>query len=176
MSNRRLIRRLNLHFSVLWALFWACSASLWGFRTVFLLHHGFTNSQVGLVSSLALLLPGWFKDPRQLVQGEWQEHNKLGYVEVTDCTARWSGSNYKGTYSYAWVQYENEPYTIEISRNGEKWLASLTFEDDDHALVDFHIVDRLPAEARKFIQERNKARNRPENEFILRFRRVEQKK
>ena len=57
MSNRRLIRRLNLHFSVLWALFWACSASLWGFRTVFLLHHGFTNSQVGLVSSLALLLP-----------------------------------------------------------------------------------------------------------------------
>ena len=57
MSSRRLIRRLNLHFSVLWALFWTCSASLWGFRTVFLLHHGFTNSQVGLVSSLALLLP-----------------------------------------------------------------------------------------------------------------------
>ena len=131
---------------------------------------------LSVLTSLALLLPGWFKDPRQLVLGEWQEHNKMGYVEVTDCTARWSGSNYKGTYSYAWIQYESEPYTIEITRNGEKWLASLTIEDDDHALVDFHIVDRLPAEARKFIQERNKARNRPENEFILRFRRVEQKK
>ena len=131
---------------------------------------------LSVLTSLALLLPGWFKDPRQLVLGEWQEHNKLGYVEVTQSTARWSGSNYKGTYSYAWIQYESEPYTIEISRNGEKWLASLTFEDDDHALVDFHIVDKLPAEARKYIQERNKARNRPENEFLLRFRRVEQKK
>ena len=57
MSNRRLVRRLNLHFSVLWALFWSSSAALWGFRSVFLLHHGFTNAQIGLVSSLALLLP-----------------------------------------------------------------------------------------------------------------------
>lgn len=57
MQNRRLIRRLNLHFSVLWGLFWASSACLWSFRTVFLLHYGFSNSQIGLVSSFALLLP-----------------------------------------------------------------------------------------------------------------------
>ena len=57
MQNRRLIRRLNLHFAALWGLFWASSACLWSFRTVFLLYHGFTNSQIGLVSSLALLLP-----------------------------------------------------------------------------------------------------------------------
>ena len=57
MPNRRLVRRLNLHFSVLWALFWASSACLWSFRTVFLLHYGFTNAQIGLVSSFALLLP-----------------------------------------------------------------------------------------------------------------------
>ena len=57
MSDRRLIRRLNLHFSVLWALFWSSSAALWSFRSVFLLYCGFTNSQIGLVSSCALLLP-----------------------------------------------------------------------------------------------------------------------
>ena len=57
MSDRRLIRRLNLHFSVLWALFWSSSAALWSFRSVFLLYCGFTNSQIGLVSSFALLLP-----------------------------------------------------------------------------------------------------------------------
>lgn len=57
MHNFRLVRRLNLHFSLLWALFWGSYASLWSYRTVFLLHHGFTNSQIGLVSSLALLLP-----------------------------------------------------------------------------------------------------------------------
>ena len=57
MSDRRMIRRLNLHFSVLWALFWSSSAALWSFRSVFLLYYGFTNSQIGLVSSCALLLP-----------------------------------------------------------------------------------------------------------------------
>ena len=57
MQNFRLVRRLNLHFSLLWALFWGTYATLWNYRTVFLLHHGFTNSQIGLVSSCALLLP-----------------------------------------------------------------------------------------------------------------------
>ena len=57
MTNRRLVRQLNLHFSFLWALFWSSSASLWGFRTVFLLHCGFSNSQIGLISSCALLVP-----------------------------------------------------------------------------------------------------------------------
>ena len=57
MPNRRLIRRLNLHFSVLWALYWIGWAALWGYLSVFLLHRGFTNSQIGLVSSCALLLP-----------------------------------------------------------------------------------------------------------------------
>ncbi len=57
MSDRRLVRRLNLHFSVLWALYWIGWAALWGYLSVFLLHRGFTNSQIGLVSSCALLLP-----------------------------------------------------------------------------------------------------------------------
>ena len=55
--NRSLVRKLNLHFSVLWALYWLGWAALWGYLSVFLLHRGFTNSQIGLVSSCALLLP-----------------------------------------------------------------------------------------------------------------------
>lgn len=127
---------------------------------------------LSLAASVALLLPGWFKDPRQLVQGEWQEYNKLGYVEVTDCTARWRGSNFRGTFQYSWLQDSSEPYSIEVSRNGEKWLVSLTFESDDLAIVDFHIIDKLPAEARDFIRQKNKAKNRPEDEVQLRFKRV----
>ena len=57
MQNRRLIRKLNLHFSILWSLYWIGWAALWGYLSVFLLHRGFTNSQIGLVSSCALLLP-----------------------------------------------------------------------------------------------------------------------
>lgn len=124
------------------------------------------------ISCAALLMPGWFKGPRELVQGEWQEANKLGYVEVTDCTARWQGGNYKATFNYAWIQTHDEPYTMEISRHGEKWLAGITFEDDDHAAVDFYIVDKLPPEARNFIRQKNRARNRPEDELKLLFRRV----
>lgn len=57
MSGSRLARRLNLHFSLLWILYWLGWAALWGYLSVFLLHRGFTNSQIGLVSSCALLLP-----------------------------------------------------------------------------------------------------------------------
>ncbi|MBP3499988.1 MAG: hypothetical protein J6J97_07875 [Akkermansia sp.] len=131
---------------------------------------------LSVLASVALLLPGWFKDPRELVQGEWQEFNKLGYVEVTDCTARWRGGNYRGTFHYQWLQDDSEPYSIEISRNEEKYLVSLTFESDDLAVVDFHIIDKLPPEAREFIRQKNKARNRPEDELKLRFKRVQSKK
>ena len=125
-----------------------------------------------VIGSMALLLPGCFKNPRELVLGEWQEVNKLGYVEVTDSTARWRGGNYKATFHYTWVQDDDEPYTVEVSRNGENWLADITFESDDVAEVNLRIFDQLPAEAQDFIRQKNKARNRPENELRMRFRRV----
>lgn len=125
-----------------------------------------------VIGSMALLLPGCFKNPRELVLGEWQEVNKLGYVEVTDSTARWRGGNYKATFHYTWVQDADEPYTVEVSRNGENWLADITFESDDVAEVNLRIFDQLPAEAQDFIRQKNKARNRPENELRMRFRRV----
>lgn len=55
--DRRFVRKLDLHFSILWGLYWIGWAAIWGFLSVFLLHRGFTNSQVGMVSSCALLLP-----------------------------------------------------------------------------------------------------------------------
>lgn len=131
---------------------------------------------LSVLGSLVLLLPGWFKDPRELALGEWQEQGKLGYVEVTDCTARWRGSNLRRTFQYTWVQTDSEPYTVEVSRNQEKWLAGVTFEDDDHATVNFYIIDKLPPEAQDFIRQKNKAKNRPEDEILLRFRRVIEEK
>lgn len=131
---------------------------------------------LSLVTSLAIMLPGWFKNPRELVQGEWQEWHKRGTVVVTDCTARWQSGRHKMTFQYAWVQDNSEPYTIEVSRHDQKWRIGVTFEDDDHALVNFYIVDKLPAEARDYIRKRNRAQNRPEDEFILRFRRLNVKK
>jgi len=53
----RALRRLERHFSLFWALYWGGWAVLWGCLSVFLLHRGFTNSQIGTVSSCALLLP-----------------------------------------------------------------------------------------------------------------------
>ncbi len=131
---------------------------------------------LSILSCAALLLPGWFKNPRELVQGEWQEFNKLGQVEVTDCTARWQSGNYRAAFRYNWLQDESEPYSIEISRNEEKYLVSLTFESDDLAVVDFHIMEKLPPEAREFIRQKNKARNRPEDELKMRFKRVKAEK
>lgn len=127
---------------------------------------------LSFICSLILMLPGWFRDPEKLVQGEWQEANKLGFVEVTDSTARWRGSNYKGTFHYTWVQTDSEPYTAEVSRHKDKWLIGITFEDDDHAVVDFYIMDKLPQEARDFIRQKNRAKSRPEDELKLRFRRI----
>lgn len=127
---------------------------------------------ISLAGCILLLCSGLFKDPRQLVQGEWQEINKMGIVDVTDCTARWNGSNHRANMTYTWVQSEDEPYTIEVTYKGDKWLASIAFESDDQALVNFHIIDKLPAEAQDFIRQKNKARNRPEDEVCLRFRRL----
>ncbi len=129
-----------------------------------------------VIGSLALLLPGCFKNPRELVLGEWQEAGKLGYVEVTDSTARWRGSNYKATFQYTWVQDSDEPYTLEVSRNGEKWKTDLIFESDDVADVYFLMFDKLPPEAQDFIRQKNRARNRPETELRLRFRRIKPEK
>ncbi len=131
---------------------------------------------LSVLACLALMLPGWFKDPRQLVLGEWQETGKLGWVEVSDTTAHWRGCNHKATFHYSWVQTDSEPYTLEISRNQDKWLVGVSFDDNDLAEVTFYIMDKLPPEVQGFIRQKNKARNHPENELKLRFLRAKPEK
>ena len=55
-KNYSLVRKLNIHFSVLWILYWMGWTALWGFLSVYLLHRGFTNAQIGLVTGCNSLL------------------------------------------------------------------------------------------------------------------------
>ena len=55
-KNFSLVRKLNLHFSVLWALYWMGWGALWSYLSVFLLYRGFTNAQIGLVTGCTSLL------------------------------------------------------------------------------------------------------------------------
>lgn len=51
------VRQMNIHYALLQSLEWSGHASIWGCMTVLLLYLGFRNSQIGVVSSAALLLP-----------------------------------------------------------------------------------------------------------------------
>ena len=51
-----LSKKLNWHHAAMQGTFWAGFCAIWGFLSVFLLDKGFTNGQIGLINSLALLL------------------------------------------------------------------------------------------------------------------------
>ena len=51
------LRRMNAHYALIQGLFWGGYATIWAFLTVLLLYRGFSNSQIGVVSFLALTLP-----------------------------------------------------------------------------------------------------------------------
>ena len=51
------LRRLNLCYAGIQSLYWAGFAAIWAFLSVLLLYRGFSNSQIGTVSALALLMP-----------------------------------------------------------------------------------------------------------------------
>ena len=50
-------KKLNWHHAAMQGAFWAGFNALWGYISVFLLFKGFSNGQIGLISSLALVLP-----------------------------------------------------------------------------------------------------------------------
>lgn len=114
------------------------------------------------------------EDPRQLALGEWQEKSKSGFVEVTDDShLQWRAANRRGKMTYRWLQTEQEPYRVEVRRGqNSRWEADVTFEGKDDALVAPDILHLLPDEAVNIIRQKNKAKGRPENEFIFHFRRV----
>ena len=51
------LRKLNLCYAGIQSLNWAGFAAIWAFLSVLLLYRGFSNSQIGTVSALALLMP-----------------------------------------------------------------------------------------------------------------------
>ena len=55
--ERGQLRKLNLCYAGIQSLYWAGFAAIWAFLSVLLLYRGFSNSQIGTVSALALLMP-----------------------------------------------------------------------------------------------------------------------
>lgn len=114
------------------------------------------------------------EDPRKLALGEWQEQSKRGFVVVSDEShLSWQAANRRGKMTYRWLQTDEEPYRVEVRRGeNSRWEANVTFEGKDKALVEPDILHHLPEEAQKLIRQKNKAKGRPENEFIFLFHRV----
>lgn len=61
--EERSVKKLNGHYALINGLHWGGYAVLWGSLSVILLSYGFNNTQVGLVSALALVLPLLIQPP-----------------------------------------------------------------------------------------------------------------
>lgn len=128
------------------------------------------------ILAAVLFIPDWFEDPRQLALGEWKEHSTRGYVEVEEERIRTRGMGRTGKITYSWVQTDDEPYTMRVKARGHEVTAHITFNGSDEALVLFEIMHLLPPAAARELRKRNKAANRPEDEFYMLFRRVSTEK
>ena len=53
----KLARQVNIHHAVMQGSYFAGFSAIWGFGPVLLLYHGLSNSALGVITSLALLLP-----------------------------------------------------------------------------------------------------------------------
>ncbi|NLU24236.1 MAG: MFS transporter [Clostridiales bacterium] len=61
--NKKELRNLNAHYAASQGALWAGFAIIWGFLSVVLLHYGFTGSQIGIISSISLLLSIFVQPP-----------------------------------------------------------------------------------------------------------------
>jgi len=129
-----------------------------------------------LLLSGVIFIPDWFEDPRRLAPGEWVEQGTQLKAEVTDKDIHWRGLNNRGHLTYDWLQTDREPYRVVIRRGERAVEALVTFNGEDEAILEPEIFDKLPSLARRYIRERNRAHQRPEEEIRLIFRRVRKKK
>ena len=53
----KLARQVNIHHAVMQGSYFAGFSAIWGFGPVLLLYHGLSNSTLGVITSLALVLP-----------------------------------------------------------------------------------------------------------------------
>ena len=56
-NTHLLTRKINWHHAAIQGAYWASNDAIWGFIAVVLLSLGFANTQVGIITSLAALLP-----------------------------------------------------------------------------------------------------------------------
>ena len=53
----KLARQVDIHHAVMQGSYFAGFSAIWGFGPVLLLYHGLSNSTLGVITSLALVLP-----------------------------------------------------------------------------------------------------------------------
>ena len=56
----KLARQVDIHHAVMQGSYFAGFSAIWGFGPVLLLYHGLSNSTLGVITSLALVLPAGF--------------------------------------------------------------------------------------------------------------------
>lgn len=126
---------------------------------------------MALAGGMYMLVKGQ-EDPREKVLGEWEEKSSKVRVEVVPGEIRWRGMGH-GKARYEWVQYEEEPYRVHSKIRGQEWNVDLRFSGEDIAIAEPDIWDHLSDEAKEMLRDVNRQHGRPEREFRLIFKRVE---
>ena len=137
-----------------------------------------TRWRVVVVLSVLCLLCGigWWllrtpTDPTQLALGEWKEASSRTYVDVTPGEAKARGM-LRGKASYEWICTDKEPYRVRFRYRQKEVLATVSFPDDDTAVVEPDVWEQMSASEQRMLADINRRSGRPEREFRLVFRRV----
>ena len=123
----------------------------------------------------ALFIPDWFEDPVKFAPGNWQATPSGMRAEVDEEQVRWQVGGHYGRFAYQWVQTREEPYRVIFRRGEQVFEADVIFDGEDEVVVLPLVFDELPPMAREYIASQNKARNRPEKELRVVFRREKEK-
>lgn len=132
------------------------------------------GSAIALLILLVWLLCGSI-DPREIVQGDWQEATSKLNVEVDSARAAARGA-WRGSVSYEWLRADKKPYRVRFIYKNQEYEALVHIQSVDEVVVEPLIWDKLPGTLQRQLREINRRRNRPEKEFRLIFRRREKRK
>lgn len=114
-----------------------------------------------------------FEDPTQKILGSWKDAAPRSalFIEADMAQLQWRSGTRHGKMPYTWLQTEHEPYTLQFTYHHEDYVVDIIFNGDNEAVALPRIWEKLPAEARQWVKEKNRAAGRPEKELRFRFRR-----